>query len=93
MLFRVTYNLILSLSYPIIKFLGLFSDKIRLFILGRKEVFYHLESLEVNKGDWVWFHVASLGEFEQARPLINQHKLIFPMHKILLTFFFFVIGL
>ena len=87
MLYRITYNLILNLSYPVLKFLGLFSDKIRLFILGRKEVFYHLESLEVNKGDWVWFHVASLGEFEQARPLIYQYKLVFPMHKILLTFF------
>ena len=87
MLFRITYNLILGLSYSVLKFLGLFSDKLRLFISGRSEVFNHLESKGVNKGDWVWFHVASLGEFEQARPLILEYKLAFPQHKILLTFF------
>ena len=87
MLFRITYNLILGLSYPVLKFLGLFSDKLRLFVSGRREVFAHLESQGVNKGDWVWFHVASLGEFEQARPLILEYKLAFPQHKILLTFF------
>tara|TARA_B100001057_G_C22809598_1_gene934884 strand:- start:552 stop:1799 length:1248 start_codon:yes stop_codon:yes gene_type:complete len=87
MLFRITYNLILGLSYPVLKFLGLFSDKLRLFVSGRREVFNHLESQGVNKGDWVWFHVASLGEFEQARPLILEHKLAFPQLKILLTFF------
>lgn len=87
MLFRITYNLILNLSYPLLVFLGLFSNKIRLFVSGRKEVFAHLKSQEVNKGDWVWFHVASLGEFEQARPLILKYKQAFPQHKILLTFF------
>ena len=87
MLFRITYNLILSLSYPILKFLGLFSDKLGLFISGRREVFAHLKSQGVNKGDWVWFHVASLGEFEQARPLLLEYKMTFPQHKILLTFF------
>ena len=71
----------------VLVFLGLFSNKIRLFVSGRKEVFAHLKSQEVNKGDWVWFHVASLGEFEQARPLILKYKQAFPQHKILLTFF------
>tara|TARA_B100001175_G_scaffold309560_1_gene311429 strand:- start:2590 stop:3837 length:1248 start_codon:yes stop_codon:yes gene_type:complete len=87
MLFRATYNLILNLSYPLLKFLRFFSNKIRLFVAGRKEVFTHLESQGVNKGNWVWFHVASLGEFEQARPLILEYRQAFPKHKILLTFF------
>jgi len=87
MLFRATYNLILNLSYPLLKFLRFFSNKIRLFVEGRKEVFTHLESQGVNKGNWVWFHVASLGEFEQARPLIFEYRKAFPKDKILLTFF------
>ena len=87
MMFRIIYNIILNLSYPILKFLALFSNKLRLFTSGRKLVFDHLKSKGVNSGSWVWFHVASLGEFEQARPLIEEYKKAFPKHKILLTFF------
>ncbi|MGB2313347.1 MAG: glycosyltransferase N-terminal domain-containing protein, partial [Flavobacteriaceae bacterium] len=65
----------------------MFSNKLRLFIEGRKAVFDHLKSKGVDQGNWVWFHVASLGEFEQARPLIMEYKQTFAEHKILLTFF------
>ena len=37
--------------------------------------------------DWVWFHAASLGEFEQGRPVIEAIKKEFPQYKILLSFF------
>ena len=87
MFYPITYNLILKLTYPILKFLGLFSNKLSLFIEGRKVVFDHLKSKGVNQGSWVWFHVASLGEFEQARPLISLYKQTFTEDKILLTFF------
>lgn len=87
MFFRITYNLILKLTYLILKFLGLFSNKLSLFIEGRKVVFDQLKSKGVNHGSWVWFHVASLGEFEQARPLISSYKKTFTEEKILLTFF------
>ena len=87
MFYRITYNLILNLTYPILKFLGLFSNKLSLFIEGRKVVFDQLKSKGVNHGSWVWFHVASLGEFEQARPLISLYKKTFTEEKILLTFF------
>ena len=87
MFYRITYNLILKLTYPILKFLGLFSNKLSLFIEGRKVVFDQLKSKGVNHGSWVWFHVASLGEFEQARPLISLYKKTFTEEKILLTFF------
>ena len=87
MFYPITYNLILKLTYPILKFLGLFSNKLSLFIEGRKVVFDHLKSKRVNQGSWVWFHVASLGEFEQARPLISLYKQTFTEDKILLTFF------
>ena len=87
MFYRITYNLILKLTYPILKFLGLFSNKLSLFIEGRKVVFDQLKSKGVNHGSWVWFHVASLGEFEQARPLISLYKKTFTEENILLTFF------
>ena len=87
MLFRVTYNLVLHFSYTMLVFLSFFSNKLRLFVQGRKEVFTQLKSKGVNRGNWVWFHVASLGEFEQARPLILDYKEAFPGDQILLTFF------
>ena len=87
MLFRFTYNIILQLSYPLLIFLGVFSEKLSLFTSGRKEIFERLKSKKVNEGDWVWFHTASLGEFEQARPLIENYKKSFPKHQLLLTFF------
>ena len=39
-------------------------------------------------GDWIWFHAASLGEFEQGRPVIEAIKQAHPEFKILLSFFF-----
>ena len=38
-------------------------------------------------GDWIWFHAASLGEFEQGRPVIEALKEEYPQYKILLSFF------
>jgi 3-deoxy-D-manno-octulosonic-acid transferase len=46
-----------------------------------------LKSKLLDQGQWAWFHVASLGEFEQAKPLIIAYKKHFPKDKILLTFF------
>ena len=43
--------------------------------------------LAIGDGDWVWFHAASLGEFEQGRPVIEALKKEFPHYKILLSFF------
>ena len=44
-------------------------------------------SLAIGDGDWIWFHAASLGEFEQGRPVIEALKKEFPYYKILLSFF------
>ena len=45
------------------------------------------EPLAIGDGDWIWFHAASLGEFEQGRPVIEAIKHDFPHYKILLSFF------
>ena len=65
---------------------ALFNKKIKLFVDGRATAFDQLSVF--NAGDKVvWFHAASLGEFEQGRPIIESLKQEFPSYKILLTFF------
>ena len=77
----------MNLSFPLLRILGILSHKLYLFTIGRQEVFKQIALRKVNKGEWVWFHVASLGEFEQARPVMEEFKKSFFNHKILLTFF------
>lgn len=71
-----------SLILPII---ALFNKKIQLFIEGRKQTLLKIN--ELKNEETVWFHAASLGEFEQARPIIEELKSNFKHYKILVTFF------
>lgn len=81
------YNLLVLLASQAIKVIALFSPKIRLFVDGRKNVFTTLAS-KINPGDkTIWFHAASLGEFEQGLPVMEKIKIQYPKHKIILTFF------
>src|SRR5689334_14656727 len=68
---------------------ALFNQKARQFVLGRKDIFKKLAKVFNEKKTYklVWVHCASLGEFEQGRPLIEALKVNFPKIKILLTFF------
>ncbi|MCD8284767.1 MAG: 3-deoxy-D-manno-octulosonic acid transferase [Prevotellaceae bacterium] len=64
-----------------------FYRKARLMVKGRFEAYRILRS-KVEKGArYVWFHAASLGEFEQGRPLMERLRREYPEYKILLTFF------
>ncbi|MBM3413609.1 MAG: 3-deoxy-D-manno-octulosonic acid transferase [Bacteroidetes bacterium] len=64
-----------------------FHGKARSWVMGRKGGLKKMRS-QINPQDRViWMHVASLGEFEQGRPLIEQLRTAYPTHKILLTFF------
>lgn len=55
---------------------------------GREQQFERLkQALQGNQSPVVWFHCASLGEFEQGRPVIEAFREVFPTYKILLTFF------
>lgn len=66
----------------------IFYQKAKQSIEGRKQWRKRItEALKNNTSPVIWFHVSSLGEFEQARPLIIQIKQKFPQYKILLTFF------
>lgn len=59
------------------------NEKARLWIEGRRS----LDLKPKNDGDWIWFHAASLGEFEQGRPVIEAIKAKHPELKVLLSFF------
>lgn len=82
---KLTYRLLIGFVRLVLPLLGLFNTKIKLFVKGRKETFQKLMSLKDT--DVIWFHVASLGEFEQARPIIEEVTEAFPNYKILVTFF------
>ena len=66
---------------------AVFSPKIKLFVEGRKIVFTVLEEKIKLSDKTIWFHAASLGEFEQGLPVIEKIKEKFPSHKIVVTFF------
>ena len=87
---RIIYRLILSIYYVGIYILSFFNSKASLWIAGRKNWKSTLkDKLKKcnNSGPLLWFHCASLGEFEQARPLIEAYRIEFPDYKILLSFF------
>lgn len=81
------YNLVVLFASQIVKILALFSPKMKLFVNGRKDVFPTLKSKILPSDQTIWFHAASLGEFEQGLPVIEQIKKQFPHHKIIVTFF------
>lgn len=71
-----------------LKTIALFSSgKIRLGVEGRKKTFQILEKKRDTSKKLIWFHAASLGEFEQGRPLIEKMKSQYPDYQILMTFF------
>ncbi len=85
---KFVYNTGIKAYTSAIKTASLFNDKAKLWVEGRKNIFQRLESdFKENKAKVIWIHAASLGEFEQARPLIEKLKQKYPDKKILLTFF------
>lgn len=81
------YNLVVHIASFLVKIVALFSAKIKLFVDGRKIVFPTLAN-EIKPTDkTIWFHAASLGEFEQGLPVIEKIKEKYPTHKIVVTFF------
>lgn len=81
------YNLIILLATQILKLLALFSPKMKLFVEGRKSVFETLKNNIQEFDKTIWFHAASLGEYEQGLPVIEKVKQKYPNHKIIITFF------
>ena len=84
---KFIYNISVHLYYCAVWIASFFNKKANLWIAGRKNIFDVLGS-SIGKEDTIyWFHCASLGEFEQGRPLIEKYKVLSTKYKVLLTFF------
>lgn len=71
----------------VLKVLSVFNPKIKKGVLGRKETFKKLETALNNADKTLWFHCASLGEYEQGLPVFERLRNAFPDHHIVLSFF------
>lgn len=81
------YNCIIHLAGIVVQALALFSPKMKLFVNGRKDVLSLLQQKIHPNDKTIWFHAASLGEFEQGLPVMERLKKEFPTHKIVVSFF------
>ncbi|WP_445721567.1 3-deoxy-D-manno-octulosonic acid transferase [Flavobacterium sp.] len=81
------YNITILIASQLLKLIVLFSPKIKLFVEGRKNVFPTLKEKIKPTDKTIWFHAASLGEYEQGLPVMEKIKLHYPTHKIIVTFF------
>ena len=81
------YNLIIYLYLLGVAIYSRFNEKVRKMWRGEREAFRILREKVDPSAKYVWFHAASLGEFEQGRPLMEQLRKDHPEYKILLTFF------
>ncbi len=79
------YDFSIKLYYLLIFLFSFFNRKAKLWIDGRRNIFQKIEPFTVNKP--IWFHFASLGEFEQGRPVLEALKGKFPEKKIVISFF------
>lgn len=81
------YSLIIHLYAFVVELIAPFHKKARLIRLGQWKTNSILRNKIDRNAKYIWFHAASLGEFEQGRPLIEKIKAEHPDYKILLTFF------
>jgi 3-deoxy-D-manno-octulosonic-acid transferase len=83
----ILYNIFLALFKAGIHIASLFNSKAKKWVKGRKNIFEKLAKVIPANEKIIWVHCASLGEFEQGRPLIEKLRAQTTQHKILLTFF------
>lgn len=87
MLFLGVYSFIIRLYLLAVRLVACFNPKVKLMVQGHKQTFRILKEKLDPDAQYVWFHAASLGEFEQGRPLMERLRKEHPQYKILLTFF------
>ena len=81
------YNILVLITSFVLKITAVFNKKIKLFVEGRTATFQKLKSVISENDEVIWFHCASLGEFEQGRPILEKLKEENPTYKLVLTFF------
>lgn len=82
------YNMLIAIYALAVRIAGILGNiKARAMLKGQKETFHVLSEKLESSRSYIWIHVASLGEFEQGRPLIEQIKSEYPQDSIILSFF------
>lgn len=81
------YNIVIYFVLWGIAIASLFNEKVRKMWRGEREAFKILKQKVDPNAKYIWFHAASLGEFEQGRPLMEHIRKEYPQYKILLTFY------
>lgn len=81
------YNIVIYFVLWGIAIASLFNEKVHKMWRGEREAFKILKQKVDPNAKYIWFHAASLGEFEQGRPLMERIRKDYPQYKILLTFY------
>jgi 3-deoxy-D-manno-octulosonic-acid transferase len=83
----IIYNILIRILNLIILIYSKFNTRAKLLVNGRKHTFKILEQKRIKEKNCLWFHCASLGEFEQALPLIEKINKTFPDYQLFVSFF------
>lgn len=81
------YDLGIRFYYLLILVISPLNKKANRWLSGRKNIFQHIKNVVKNDSHPIWFHFASLGEFEQGRPVLETVKQRYPNQSIIVTFF------
>jgi 3-deoxy-D-manno-octulosonic-acid transferase len=81
------YEVGITLYTWLFRLVALFNPKAAKMLRGQQETWHLLSQIPASNRAWLWFHAASLGEFEQGRPIIEKINSKYPDKAILLTFY------
>ena len=81
------YNIAIAGYETMVKIVSCWNTKAKQWVEGRRDIFARMSSVIKNDKPIVWIHVASLGEFEQGRPIIEKIRAEKPEYRILVTFY------
>ena len=81
------YDLAIRLYTLLLQFAYLKNLKARAWLQGRKNIFSQIEAEILPDRQHIWFHFASLGEFEQGQPVLKEMRMRHPESRIFVTFF------
>ena len=81
------YNILTYIAAFHVKLIAFFNAKMKLGVTGRRDTFHTLKRTLTPNNQTIWFHCASLGEYEQGLPVFEEIRKDYPNHKIVLSFF------
>ena len=84
---KLIYNFFIFIYSFSIRIASLFNNKAKQWVDGRNDIFSRLSKEQLSDKQIIWVHCASLGEFEQGRPIIEKLRITYPDYSIFLTFF------